>query len=211
MENKSLPIVSVIAAGFASLCCIGPLVAVGVGLGAFGAAAFLESVRPYLLFATAGFLAAAFYLTYRKKPAEKCEEGVCVVAPKRSQKLALWIATGVVIPLAAFPYYSDPFWGQAKSNSGSQGTALATQLGTADGSPVVFEVEGMTCAGCAAGIQATLARRAGVEGVEVSYDEKTAQVAYDRSQTTEQQLISAFEELGYTVARRKIELKRGQP
>ena len=215
MENKFLPIVSVIAAGFASLCCIGPLVAVGVGLGAFGAATFFEGVRPYLLFATASFLVAAFYLTYRKKPAEKCEEGVCAVDPKRSQKLALWIATGVVIPLAAFPYYSDVFGGQAESNSGNQGMALSAKPGTADGTPVAFEVEGMTCAGCAAGIQATLARRAGVEGIEVSYDEKTARVAYDRSQITEQQLVSAFEELGYTVARKKggrnIELKRGQP
>ena len=203
MENKSLTIVSVIAAGMASLCCIGPLLAVGLGLGAFGAAAFFESVRPYLLFATAGLLGAAFYLTYRRKPAEKCEEGVCAVAPKRSQKLALCIVTVVVIPLAAFPYYSDAFWSEAGSNSGSQGTAFADKPATADGTPVVFDVEGMTCAGCAAGIQATLTRRAGVEGVEVSYDEKTARVAYDRSQITEHQLISAFEELGYTVARRK--------
>ena len=34
MENKSLTIVSIVAAGLASLCCIGPLVVVGVGLGA---------------------------------------------------------------------------------------------------------------------------------------------------------------------------------
>ncbi len=94
MENKSLTVVSVITAGLASLCCIGPLVAVGLGLGAFGAAAFFESVRPYLLVVTVGLLGAAFYLTYRKKPEEKCEEGVCAVAPKR-QGLALWIATMV--------------------------------------------------------------------------------------------------------------------
>ncbi len=200
MENKSLTIVSVIAAGFASLCCIGPLMAVGLGLGAFGAAAFFESVRPYLLVVTAGFLGAGFYLTYRKKPEEKCGEGVCAPAPKRSQKLALWIATGAIIPLAAFPYYSDAFWGEAGPNSGSLRTTLAA---SADGTAIVFDVEGMTCAGCAAGIQATLARRAGVEGIEVSYDQKTARVAYDRSQITEKQLVSAFEKLGYTVARRK--------
>ena len=203
MENRSLTIVSVIAAGLASLCCIGPLLAVGLGLGVFGAAAFFESVRPYLLFVAAGLLGAVFYLTYRKKPDDKCEEGACVFAPKRSQKPALWMATVVVIPLAAFPYYSDAFWGEAGSNSGSQGTAFTAKPVTANGTPVEFDVEGMTCAACAAGIQATLARRAGVEGVEVSYDEKTARVAYDRSQITEQQLISAFEELGYAVTRRK--------
>ncbi len=208
MENKSLTVVSVITAGLASLCCIGPLVAVGLGLGAFGAAAFFESVRPYLLVVTAGLLGVAFYLTYRKKPEEKCADGVCAVAPKRSQKIALTIAAVVAIPLAAFPYYSGAFWGEAGSNSRSQGTALAAKPATADGtgvlaSEVVFNVEGMTCASCAAGIQATLAHRAGVEGIEVSYGEKTARVAYDPSQITEQQLVSAFQELGYTVALRK--------
>ena len=99
MENKSLTIVSVIAAGLASLCCIGPLVAVGVGLGAFGAAAFFESVRPYLLVVAVGFLAAAFYLTYRKEPQERCADGTCaVMPPQRSQKLALWLATAIVVP-----------------------------------------------------------------------------------------------------------------
>ena len=283
MENKSLTVVSVITAGLASLCCIGPLVAVGLGLGAFGAAAFFESVRPYLLAVTAGLLGAAFYLTYRKKPEENCADGVCAAAPKKPQKLALWIATVVALPLAAFPYYSGALGGEAGSNSRSQGTALAAKLASADGTAVLFDVEGMTCAGCAAtleaalqkepgvrevdvslenktarmrydreqvsldrllsvmresgfegrprqskayatevvfsvegmtcescaaGIQATLARRAGVEGIEVSYGEKTARVAYDPSEITEQQLVSAFQELGYTVAHKKAGQKR---
>ena len=145
MENKSLTVASAITASLASLCCIGPLVAVGLGLSTFGAAAFFESVRPYLLVVTAGLLGAAFYLTYRKKPVEKCEDGVCAVAPKRSQGLALWIATMVVIPVAAFPYYSGAFWGEARSNSRSQGTALAAKPASADGtavlaSEVVFNV-----------------------------------------------------------------------
>ena len=279
MENKSLTIVSVVTAGLASLCCIGPLVAVGLGLGAFGAASFFETVRPYLLVVMAGVLGTAFYLTYRKAPEEKCEDGVCIVAPKKTQKLALWIATVVAIPLAAFPYYSVASWAEAGSNSGTQETALEAKATTADGMSVLFDVEGMTCAGCAAsleaalkkepgvrdvdvsleketalvryhrgqvaldrllgvmresgfegvarpskadatevvfnvegmtcascaaGIQATLARRSGVEGIKVSYDDKTARVAYDPSEITEQQLVSAFQELGYTVARRKV-------
>lgn len=276
MENKSFTAWSVITAGLASLCCIGPLVAVGLGLGAFGGAAFFESVRPYLLVVTAGLLGAGFYLTYRKKPEEKCEEGVCVVVPKRSQKLALWSLTVVAIPLAAFPYYSGVFWSEAGADSGSPGTAWAAKPANAHETEVLFDVEGMTCAGCAAtleaalktepgvrevrvslenktarvhydrrevspgrllgvmreagfegtvrqsqvgatevvfnvegmtcascaaGIQATLARRGGVEGIEVSYDKKTARVAYDPSEITEPQLVSAFQELGYIATR----------
>ena len=277
MENKSFTAWSVITAGLASLCCIGPLVATGLGLGAFGGAAFFESVRPYLLVVTAGLLGAAFYLTYRKKPEEKCEEGVCVVVPKRSQKLALWSLTVVAIPLAAFPYYSGAFWSEAGADSGSPGTAWAAKPANAHETEVLFDVEGMTCAGCAAtleaalktepgvrevrvslenktarvhydrrevspgrllgvmreagfegtvrqsqagatevvfnvegmtcascaaGIQAPLARRGGVEGIEVSYDKKTARVAYDPSEITERQLVSAFQELGYIATRK---------
>lgn len=277
MENKSFTAWPVITAGLASLCCIGPLVAAGLGLGAFGGAAFFESVRPYLLVVTAGLLGAAFYLTYRKKPEEKCEEGVCVVIPKRSQKLALWIVAAVALPLAAFPYYSSVFWNEAGADSGIPGTAWAAETASAHETAVLFDVEGMTCAGCAAtleaalktepgvrevrvslenktarvrydrrevspgrllgvmreagfegvprqpqagatevvfnvegmtcascaaGIQATLARRAGVEGVEVSYDKKTARVAYDPSEITERQLVSAFQELGYIATRK---------
>lgn len=199
-----------------------------------------------------------------------------MVVPKRSQKLALWIVTVVAIPMAAFPYYSGAFWSEAGADSASPETAWAAKPANAHESAVLFDVEGMTCAGCAAtltaalkiepgvrevrvslenktarvaydrrevspdrllgimresgfegaprqpqagatevvfnvegmtcascaaGIQATLARRAGVDGIEVSYDKKTARVAYDPSEITERQLVSAFQELGYTATR----------
>ena len=45
-KNKTLTTAPVLTAVLASLCCIGPLVAVGLGLGAFGASAFFDSLRP---------------------------------------------------------------------------------------------------------------------------------------------------------------------
>ena len=61
MKDKSLTFASIVAAGVASLCCIGPLAAVGLGLGSFGAAQFFEGLRPYLLGTTGLLLAGAFY------------------------------------------------------------------------------------------------------------------------------------------------------
>jgi len=49
MKVKSLTIASIVAAIAASLCCIGPVIAVALGLSAFGLAATFESIRPYLL------------------------------------------------------------------------------------------------------------------------------------------------------------------
>ncbi len=86
MMDKALTTASVLVAGLASLCCIGPLMAVGLGLGTFGAAALFEDLRPYLLIVTGALLVAGFYLTYRKQPAEQCADGSCaVMPPKRTQ------------------------------------------------------------------------------------------------------------------------------
>ena len=61
MKEKSLTAASIIAAIAASLCCIGPVIAVGLGLGAFGLAAAFESTRPYLLGLTFVILAVFNY------------------------------------------------------------------------------------------------------------------------------------------------------
>src|SRR6266496_3633116 len=75
MKERPLTLASIGAAIVASLCCIGPLVAVFLGLGTFGAAAFFEQFRPYFLGVTALLLAGAWYLAYRKNAA--CNDGLC--------------------------------------------------------------------------------------------------------------------------------------
>src|SRR5439155_10920573 len=92
MKERPLAVASIGAAIVASLCCIGPLVAVLLGLGTFGAAAFFEHFRPYFLGVTALLLAGAWYLAYRKNAA--CTDGFCPPeSPVRHTRLLLWIAT----------------------------------------------------------------------------------------------------------------------
>ena len=95
---------SVITAFLASLCCIGPVVGVFLGVGGLGAAASLEVYRPYFLGITFVFLGGAFYFTYGKK--EDCEEGeACEVRQGGGwQRTLLWIATGTALIFAAAPY-----------------------------------------------------------------------------------------------------------
>ena len=211
MKEKTLATASVLAAVMASLCCIGPLVAVGLGLGAFGAATVFELWRPYLLAATAVLLAGAFYLLYRRQPQEQCDGEACTVADQKSKKILLWVVAVTVVGLAAFPHYSDIIWGGVVTASAStDGRLAATDENgfagriDADGAPklenVVYAVEGMTCPSCAFGIQATLSRRDGIEQIEVLYDDETAHVAYDPTQITGEQLSAAFAELGYKVS-----------
>jgi mercuric ion transport protein len=95
-----------LAAITASLCCLGPVVVALLGLGSFGAAAFFETWRPYFLGLAFVLLAGAFYLTYRRREMV-CADGTCRVSrAPRWNKALLWVATVVIVLLAAFPYYS---------------------------------------------------------------------------------------------------------
>src|SRR5258708_30624575 len=93
---------SVLAAIAASLCCIGPLVAVLLGASGFAASAVFEKLRPVFLGVTFALLALAWYLTYHK-PKAACEEGsTCATKPvAKWYKVVLWIATLFVLAAAA--------------------------------------------------------------------------------------------------------------
>ena len=64
---------AVLTALGASLCCVGPLLALAFGVGAFGAAAVFVSARPYLLAAAVLALAFGFYRIYFRR--EACAPG----------------------------------------------------------------------------------------------------------------------------------------
>src|SRR5260370_36034976 len=109
MQKEKLTAVgSVIAAMAASICCIGPLVAVMLGVGSLAAASGLEKWRPLFLGVTFVLLGFAWYLTYRKPKAGACEEGaVCATKPGlKGSKVVLWIATALAVALAALPLYA---------------------------------------------------------------------------------------------------------
>lgn len=61
-----------------------------------------------------------------------------------------------------------------------------------------FDVEGMTCGGCEAGVKLKVKKLDGVTSVDASYDEGTAVVTYDPDKVTPEQIIAAIEQLGYS-------------
>ena len=108
MKARTATLVGSLLGGFlASLCCIVPLVFVAVGVSGAAFAVRFEPLRPYLLVITYGLLAGAFYLTYRPARAA-CEPGEACEMPtaSRTGRVALWIATVVVLLTTAFPLYS---------------------------------------------------------------------------------------------------------
>jgi mercuric ion transport protein len=103
--------VSIVAALGASVCCIGPIVAVTFGITSLAALGKYEPLRPVFTAMTLAFLGLAFYSTYRGGPAE-CEPGsVCSAhGPDRVNRInrfVLWVVTGIALIILTFPTWSE--------------------------------------------------------------------------------------------------------
>ena len=108
--GKGSLIAGVTAAVLASVCCVGPLLLLGLGVsGAWiGSLAAFEPFRPYMIAATLIFLALAFRKLYLVP--QNCEPGTMCATPQtlRKQRILFWVITLSLIVLMAFPWYA-PF------------------------------------------------------------------------------------------------------
>ena len=106
MKEKVAGIGAVVSASLASICCLGPLALVGLGLGGVGLAAGLVKSRPFFLALTAVFLGLAFYFTYRKREVA-CPDGSCRLrAGSRTMKVTLWVIAAAAVGLATYPNWA---------------------------------------------------------------------------------------------------------
>jgi len=203
---------AIIAAVAASICCLGPLVLLALGVGGawMGSLTALEPYRPVFILITFGFLGYAFYRIYRKSRAEECQPGSYCANPKsnRLNKIVLWIATAFVLVLLVVPYAAPLlFANQSGTESSSQVSGINNPILCTDcASPVesgqvknvVLKITGMTCASCQITVQKSLARLDGVIQAEVSLEEKSALVKYDPAKITPEQFMEVTATVGYT-------------
>ena len=66
-----------------------------------------------------------------------------------------------------------------------------------------FQITGMTCGGCAAGVKMTVKKLDGVVKVDASYDKGNAVVTYDPNKVTAEQITEAIKKLGYEAELKK--------
>ena len=189
MKSKTVLAGSILSSVAASICCLGPFLAILFGLGTFAGASRLEILRPYLLGLTALMIGAAFYLAYRKGSAH-CADGC---APGRRSKALLWVLASISVATAAFPYYSGAIL-KAQTQGGE-----VTASGTADSGQekVTVPVSGMTCGGCATQIQNMLIKMPSVKSADVSHDKGEAVVSFDPKLTSGETIRAAIADLGY--------------
>ena len=109
---KGSLVAGVLAAIGASVCCVGPLVLLGLGIsGAWiGNLTALEPYRPILIGLTLLFLGLAFRKLYRVP--RNCTPGNACVEPRviRRQRLTFWTVTALLMCLLMVPVVVPLFY-----------------------------------------------------------------------------------------------------
>ena len=102
---------AVAAALMASVCCMGPVLFVTLGVGA-GFGRMFEPLRPVFTILTVALVAAGFYAVYGRRrapvPDSTCEaDGVCAAPFTRTRdKLVVWLGAFIALLLLTFPRWS---------------------------------------------------------------------------------------------------------
>jgi mercuric ion transport protein len=103
---------SILAAIGASICCVGPLVLLALGIsGAWiSSLTALEPYRPIFIGLTLLFLGFAFYRLYLARPV--CTPGSTCANPRmlKRQRLTFWIVAVLVLGLIAIPWLAPLFY-----------------------------------------------------------------------------------------------------
>ncbi len=110
--NSGSMIAAIAAAIGASLCCIGPLVLLALGIGGawISYLTALEPYRPIFIGITLLFLAMAFRKLYLV-PQACAPGGACAVpATRRNQRIIFWVVAVLLLALLTFPYYGLIFF-----------------------------------------------------------------------------------------------------
>ncbi len=186
----------IIAAIAASVCCVGPLVLLALGVGGawVGNLTALEPFRPYLMGLTLIILGYAFYKIYRKPQPEECAPDSYCANQKsdRINKITLWIATVFVILLLSVPYITSLLLAVPGNKVEQAEIDYSTLM------VVTLDVPDMYCPACPFTVQKSLLKLNGVISAEASLETKKAIVTFDQSKVTTAQMIEATTNAGYS-------------
>ena len=198
---------TVLSAVMASSCCWLLLLLVAVGVSGAGIAATLEAYRPLFIVLTFGFLAAAFYFTYRPRKSTTAKADCCSSAhdccavpgggPKRRfsmmtlNKVMLWGVTLLAVLFLFFPKYVGFFVASRQAESETTHADLVRKSTVA--------IEGMTCEACSVALEKTLKGVPGVLNAKVDYPKKQAVVSTEACFAfPKAEILTAIQDAGYS-------------
>lgn len=184
MDRKVVGLAALASAGLASVCCLGPLVVTGLGLGGLGLAAGLTKYRPFFLALTGVVLAVAFYLAYRKRPVACADRSCELRSGGRAMKAGVWTTAALAAAMATFPNWSGWFVSSAP---------VAVPAGA---KILSLKVSGMDCEACAAAIKQSVEKVPGVLTADIDFSRGQATIVSD-GKAASGAVIKAVEAAGY--------------
>lgn len=106
-----LGIGAVLAGIAASVCCVGPLLLLSLGIGGawMSTLTAMESVRPLFLILSVIFIALGFRKLYLMPSNCTAGEACATSEILHRQRLMFWIGSALIVMLLAFPWYA-PFF-----------------------------------------------------------------------------------------------------
>lgn len=112
LTGKGSLIAGVLAAIGASVCCVGPLVLLALGIGGswVGSLTAMEPYRPFLIGLTLLFLGLAFRKLYLVP--QVCAPGMPCADPRtiQRQRLMFWVVAVFLLGLLAVPWLTPLFY-----------------------------------------------------------------------------------------------------
>jgi len=110
-DSSWLGVGAVLAAIGASVCCVGPLLLISLGIGGawMSALTSMETVRPYFIILTLIFIGLGYRKLYLIP--ESCKEGEACAVPevKQKQRMIFWSGSALILLLLGFPWVA-PFF-----------------------------------------------------------------------------------------------------
>jgi len=178
---------AVVSAVGASICCVGPLLllALGIGGASVGNLTAMEKYRPFWIIATLIFLGLAFLKVYRKPKEEPCcPRDACRPETGRRNRILLWVVAVFVLGLLFLPYIIP--YAFAGENGGSTATRQVT-----------LSVQNMTCAACTVTVKKSLTHLDGVKDAKVTANPPRAVVTYDPTRVSVERMVDATTNAGF--------------
>ncbi len=189
MKPQKLGILSAL---LASMCCLGPVLLVLLGLGSLGFGTFLGRYHWWFI-AAAIILLTIAWRSYLKE-AGRCRAASCEMAQGKTTRAVLTLASVVVAVFVGLNLYT-----YASRHRSAQGPAVA-RINNASTS-VVIPVEGMTCFTCELTVESSLKTLPGVQSADAKVNDAAAYVRYDSTQVSLDALVAAINKTGYRAKR----------
>jgi len=200
-EDSSSESPSVSAAKFgilgalaAVLCCLGPLIPILLGVGGAAALFGLDRFKPLFIGLGLLILAAASWAAVRK-------QNRCCTAPSRkrnAQTVAMIFGIGIGFYLL-LQYAFVPAIASVASSRLAAAHQSAENVSPAAGEVVQLRIDGMTCAGCAIGIERALLDIPGVLSAKVNWQTGIGAVSIVTGKVLPEDLIKAKVQDQYTL------------